>query len=99
MPVYQIVDLDVHDGALYAQYVARVGDVVRRYGGEYLARGGQVTPLSGQWQPGRVVILKFESLERLQTCYASEDYRALAPLREQSAVSRSIVVDGYLPSE
>jgi uncharacterized protein (DUF1330 family) len=99
MPVYQIIDLDVHNTELYARYTAQVAGLVRQYGGQYLARGGQVTPLSGHWQPGRIVILKFESLEQLQACYASPAYRAIAPLREQSAVSRSIVVDGYLPPE
>jgi uncharacterized protein (DUF1330 family) len=94
MPVYQIVDLDVHDAGLYARYVAQVGNIVNRYGGRYLARGGKVTPLSGDWQPVRLVLIEFDSLEQLQQCYASPEYREIAAWREQSSQSRSIVVEG-----
>jgi uncharacterized protein (DUF1330 family) len=94
MAVYQIVDLDVYNPELYAGYVARVADIVRAYGGRYIVRGGTVTPLGGDWNPRRLVIIEFESLERLQQCYASPEYQEIAPLREQSSRSKSIAVEG-----
>jgi uncharacterized protein (DUF1330 family) len=94
--VYQVIDLDVHNPELYAGYVARVADVVRKYGGQYLARGGTVIPLGGDWHPKRLVIIEFESLERLQQCYASPEYALIASLREQSSRSKSVAVEGVL---
>lgn len=94
MPVYQIVDLEITDAELYARYVAQVAEIVRRHGGRYLARGGRVTPLSGDWQPQRLVLIEFASLEQLQQCYASPEYRAIAAWREQAAVSRALAVEG-----
>ena len=96
MMVYQVIDLDVHDPGLYAGYVARVADIVQRYGGRYLVRGGQVISLGGDWHPKRLVIIEFESLERLQQCYASSEYQTIAHLREQSSQSKAIIVEGVL---
>jgi uncharacterized protein (DUF1330 family) len=97
MPVYMIVETEVKNRELYAQYVDRVPAVVAEYGGRYLARGGKVTALSGDWDPERIILIEFESMERLQACFSSSEYLVLAPLRERSTRSRSIVVDGCTP--
>ena len=95
MAVYMVVEIEVKDSELYAQYVDRVWPVVKAHGGRYLVRGGQVTPLGGGWDPGRVVIIHFESLGQLRGCFASPAYRALAPLREAATDSRAFAVEGY----
>jgi len=74
--------------------VERVPEVVEKYGGRYLVRGGEVTPLSGDWNPERVIIVEFETVERLQRCFRSAEYLELAPLKEQSTVSKAIIVEG-----
>ena len=94
--VYQIVELDIHNQELYAGYVTKVADIVRKHGGRYLARGGEVTPMSGNWYPKHLVIIEFESLERLQQCYAPPEYKEIAPLRERSSQSKVDVVEGVL---
>jgi uncharacterized protein (DUF1330 family) len=95
MPVYMIVDIQILDPAQYAQYVAQAYEIVVRHGGRYLVRGGKVTPLSGNWCPERVIVIAFDSMEQMRTWLASPEYRAIAPLREQSTISRSIVAPGY----
>ena len=94
MPVYQIVDLDIHNPELYARYVNSVADIVRLYCGRYLVRGGKVIQMNGDWHPQRLVVIEFENIEKLSQCYASPEYREIAPLREQSSRSNSIVVEG-----
>ena len=97
MAVYMLLDVTVREGALYAQYVEQVREVVERHGGKYLARGGEVTVLSGDWQPGRVVLIELPTMDDLRACFASPEYAALAPLRERSTVSRTIIVEGVAP--
>jgi uncharacterized protein (DUF1330 family) len=92
--VYQIIDLDIHNSALYAQYMAKVPEIVHRYGGRYLVRGGKVLSASGGWEPKRIVVIAFESVEALRDCYASPEYQAIVHLRMQSSTSQSIVVEG-----
>ena len=91
-----IIDVAVEDESVYARYVERVAQVVEAHGGRYLARGGVVTPISGGWTPERVVLIEFGSLEQLKACFASPEYRELAPLREGSTRSRAIVVEGVI---
>jgi uncharacterized protein (DUF1330 family) len=97
MPVYLIIDITVIDQDVYEEYVERVPAVVEQYGGRYLVRGGEVAVLTGDWQPERIVVVEFDSSEQVQEFYASPEYQALAPLREQSTNSRAILVEGYEP--
>jgi len=94
MPVYLIIDVAVMDPEVYAEYVEQVPAVVARYGGRYLARGGDVVPLTADWHPQRIILIEFDSIDQVQDCFASPEYRALAPLREQSTTSRAIIIEG-----
>ena len=94
MSVYMIVEIKVEDEWLYAEYVEKVRAIVEAHGGRYLVRGGVVTPVSGGWNPERMIVVEFESTEQVRQCFNSPEYLELAPLREQSTVSRAILVDG-----
>jgi uncharacterized protein (DUF1330 family) len=95
MPVYLILDITIVDQDVYEEYVERVPAVVEKYGGRYLVRGGEVATLSGDWQPERIVIVEFDGSEQVQEFYASPEFQALLPLREQGTTSRAILVEGY----
>ena len=99
MSVYMIVEITVKNSELYSRYVAQVPQVVDKYGGRYLIRGGKVTPLAGDWNPERIILLEFEMAEQLRRCFGSPEYLEIASLREQSTISKSIVVEGCLHSE
>lgn len=99
MPVYMIIEIEIKDHEAYSQYVDRVQAVVEAHGGRYLVRGGTATSLSGDWHPERIIVIEFETHDQLQMCFASAEYRELAPLRERSTTSRAIVVDGYVRPE
>ena len=97
MSVYLIIDIAIIDQDVYGEFVARVSAVVEQYGGRYLVRGGEVVALAGDWQPERIVLIEFESVEQVQEFFASLEYLAILPLREQSAATRAIIVEGYEP--
>ncbi len=92
MSVYMIIEVKVADEKLYGEYVAKVPAVIAQFGGKYLARG-PATPLAGNWKPERIIVIEFESLEQLHKCFASDEYRRIAPLQEQSAIGKSILVE------
>jgi uncharacterized protein (DUF1330 family) len=99
MPVYLIVEIAVRDRELYQEYVAKAPAIIEQYGGKYLARGGRVTPMMGGWSPERVILIEFDSIEKLQSCFQSKEYLEIAPLREQSTTARSIIIEGYPPDD
>ena len=99
MAVYLIIEIAVKNREMYLQYIQRVPTIIRKYGGRYLVRGGTVTPLMGDWNPERVILIEFESVDQIQKCFGSPEYREIAPLREQSTISKSIIVEGFRSTE
>ena len=99
MAVYMIIEITIKDNELYSKYVEKVPEIIHKYGGRYLIRGGKVTPVSGDWNPQRIILIEFESAEQLQKCFQSSEYLQLAPLGEQSTTSKVITVEGYTPTK
>jgi uncharacterized protein (DUF1330 family) len=94
MPAYVIVETDVTDPEQYEQYKAAASGAVTAAGGRYLARGGELAVLEGDWQPPRLVILEFEDLAAARRWYDSERYRAARQLRQGAAHLRMVAVQG-----
>lgn len=95
MRCYLIVEtVEVRDGDKYAEYVRRVPAVVAAFGGRYLARGGKTDVLSGEWRPGRLIIVEFSSRDALQAWRGSAEYRAIAHLREEAASANAVIIEG-----
>jgi uncharacterized protein (DUF1330 family) len=90
-----IADMTVKNESLYSEYIAKVPNIIEKYGGRYLVRGGEITPITYNWNPQRVIIIEFDSKEQLQRCFSSQEYLEISPLREKSTVGKSIVVEGY----
>jgi uncharacterized protein (DUF1330 family) len=95
MSVYMLVEAKVRDGKVYAAYVDQVAATVKQYGGRYLVRGGNVTPLAGGWNPERIISMEFPSAERIREWLASPEYQRLAPLCQAGAETRAVVLEGY----
>ncbi|MEJ2672582.1 MAG: DUF1330 domain-containing protein [Deltaproteobacteria bacterium] len=95
MPVYLIIEIDVKDHELYADYTVQVMSLVERYGGRYLVRGNEIFPVSGDWRPERLVLVQFESMDLVHDLLSSSEYKALIPLRQRSTSSRAIIAEGF----
>ncbi len=93
MAAYVIVDLRVTDPAGFEEYKKLVPPTIAAFGGKYVARGGRVETLEGGWDPARIVILEFPTLERARDWWASEEYRQPKAMRQQCATTRMIVVE------
>ncbi len=95
MAVYMILEIEVVDADTYADYVKQAPATVAQYGGKYLVRGGAVTPLAGGWEPQRLVVIEFSSMERFREWLTSPEYSAIAPIRERATKGKVIVVEGF----
>jgi uncharacterized protein (DUF1330 family) len=96
MALYLIIEIEIKDQECYLEYVNKVYSIVTKYGGKYLARGGDITPISNSWNPERIIIIEFQNKKQMQKCFQSSEYLAIAPLREKSTMSRAIAVEGCL---
>jgi uncharacterized protein (DUF1330 family) len=98
MPAYVVVEVEVKDPQSYEEYKLLAPPPIAAYGGRYLARGGRTEVLEGEWSPKRLVILEFPSLERAKEWWASAEYAEAKALRQRSASTRMVVVDGLAQS-
>ena len=96
MPAYLIVDLEVTDPGGYEEYKKLAGATVEKYGGKYIVRGGKTEVLEGNWDPKRVVVIEFESIERAKAWLNSPEYREPRKMRHGTARTNIIVVEGTL---
>ncbi len=94
MPAYIIVDVNIHDPSQYEEYKRLTPASVHAYDGKFIVRGGATATLEGDWQPGRIVVLEFPTLERAKEWWASEMYAPAKALRQRISTTRMIVVDG-----
>ncbi len=94
MPAYVIVDIEITDPEKYQEYVKMVPPSIAAYGGRFVVRGGKADNLEGDWDPKRIVVLEFDSVERVKEWWASEEYQAPKALRQSASVARMIVVQG-----
>ncbi len=95
MAAYVIADVKVSDPEQYKQYSALTPEAVRVAGGEFLVRGGDSAVLEGQWEPSRMVVVRFKDMAAAKAFYDSALYTE-ARGKRQGATERfnMIVVDG-----
>jgi len=94
MSAYVVVEVEITDPERFKDYQAMVPATIAAFGGKYLVRGGEVETLEGSWNPSRVVVLEFESVEQAKRWWDSDEYREARDLRQATASTNMIVVQG-----
>ena len=94
MSAYVIVEIDIVDAAGYEEYKTLAGATVKKYGGKYIVRGGKAEVLEGDWQPKRIVVLQFDSMQRAKDWLHCEEYREPRKMRHRTARTNMILVEG-----
>jgi uncharacterized protein (DUF1330 family) len=94
MPGYVIAELEITDPAGFEEYRKQVPATIQKYGGRYVVRGGAIQTLEGDWQPKRLVVLEFPSVEQARRWYDCEEYRGPKALRIKTTRSRLVLVEG-----
>ena len=97
MPAYLISDLTVLEGEVFQTYRTRAAEAIAKFGGRYLARGGEIRTVEGDWTPRNVVIVEFPSLEHAQAWYGSPEYASALQVRDTALTRKMIFVDGVEP--
>jgi uncharacterized protein (DUF1330 family) len=94
VPAYIVVETDIHDHDQYELYKQATPAAIRASGGRFIARGGELAVLEGDWQPKRVVLLEFPDLEAAKRFYESPEYQEAKRLREGAAHLNMVAVEG-----
>ena len=95
MPVYLIADITVHDAERYREYVENVPALIRKHGGVYRVRGGDLQILEGDWSPSRLIVLEFPDRDAALAFHNDPEYEPYRDLRQSISDSNLVIVDGH----
>jgi uncharacterized protein (DUF1330 family) len=91
----------VHDPVGFRPYAADIPDIVKSFGGRFIARAGRVTPLHGAFVPERVVVIEFPTADDALRFYTSERYAPLLKIRLATTEAHFMIMarSGELPAQ
>jgi uncharacterized protein (DUF1330 family) len=91
---YIISNVRVTNPAQYEEYKKLSSAAMLAHGAQVCVRGGASEVLEGDWQPDRIVVLKFPSVEKAKAFFASTEYARARAARKDAAIMRMVVVEG-----
>ncbi|NML84434.1 DUF1330 domain-containing protein [Polaromonas sp.] len=94
MSGYIIANVTVTNPLQYEDYKRWSSAAMQVHGAEVCVRGGKLEVLEGDWQPGRIVILKFPTFEAAKAFDASPEYGKARAARQGAAIMQMVVVEG-----
>lgn len=85
MPAYMIARINVTDPEQYKNYIAATPAIIEKFGGKFIARGGETVTLEGEMETRRIAIVEFPALDNVREFYDSAEYKAAMELRDGAA--------------
>lgn len=95
MAAYIIVDVTIFNEDEYAKYRALTPASIKAYDGKFVVRGGKTEVIEGNWDPQRLVILEFPTMQRAREWWNSPEYTAIKKIRLDNAESNMLLAEGY----
>jgi uncharacterized protein (DUF1330 family) len=95
MPAYWVARARINDPENYKKYTDRVPEILAKYHGKVLARGGKYRIMEGPEKFHRFIVIEFATMEAAVACFESPEYRAAAAFRRDgSGEVENVIVEG-----
>lgn len=92
MVAYLILEIGWHDPDRATEYRNLLGPTLEKHGGRTLV-ANEPRVLEGDWNPRRVVVIEFPSMDALCDWYSSDEYAPLIRIRKEGAKTNMIAVE------
>jgi uncharacterized protein (DUF1330 family) len=97
-PAYNIAEITIKDQDGYnKEYLPLITKALTDAGGKFLVRGGKTISYEGAAPAPRVVVVQFESWDKLQALYNSASYKEAIAVGDKYATQRIFSVEGASP--
>mmetsp|Transcript_31310 Transcript_31310/g.94037 ORF Transcript_31310/g.94037 Transcript_31310/m.94037 type:complete len:592 (-) Transcript_31310:224-1999(-) len=101
-PAYLIYRAEIRDLEAYRNdYMCKTTELIQKYGGRWLARGGKVEALEGgddsQTVLQRMVLIEFPSMDAAKAFFKSAEYQEARQARLAIATAELTVLEGMKP--
>jgi uncharacterized protein (DUF1330 family) len=94
LAAYVIANVTVKDPVRYEDYKRLVTPSLQTFGGRFIARGGKVEVLEGDWLPNRLVIVEFPSVEQARAWWHSPEYAEAKAIRQATSDGTLLILEG-----
>ena len=94
MAGYALIDIEITDHAVFAEFRERAPAVVEAHGGRFLVRGGATEVVQGDWTPHRLVVVEFDSVERAKSWWNSSGHTELRAILDRCSNTTTTIVAG-----
>ena len=95
MKGYIIVDVTITDPVKYEDYKKLTPGSLKGFDGKFIVRGGKCETLEGDWNPQRIVVLEFPSMERAKAWWSSDNYAPAKAIRQAASITKLLVIEGF----
>jgi uncharacterized protein (DUF1330 family) len=94
VPAYVVAQVEVLDPDRFRIYQQLATASVEKFGGRFIVRGGSRVTLEGSWDPPRLVVVEFPSLDQITRWYRSREYQEAIAARKGAAIFQMLGVEG-----
>ena len=92
---YIIGQITITDPKKYQRYASETENIIKKFGGRYLIRGGNQFVAEGKPQGNRDVVVEFDTLEKAKKFNDSEEYAKIIDIRKQNSTGYILLVEEY----
>jgi uncharacterized protein (DUF1330 family) len=92
MVAYWVARSKINNPDQYKKYADLVPDILQKFGGKFLARGGRYKILEGAEKFHRFIVIEFPTFENAVACHESSEYSEAAAHRKRNGASELEVV-------
>lgn len=97
-PVYSIVDIEIRDGKKFGEYIAGHVPSLAKAGGRFIAAGGKLETVEGDWMPRRIIVHQWPSAKAFLDWYNGPEYRPWRDLRHSVSSANVVLAQGVTGS-
>ena len=90
---YWVVRAKLTDNEEYSKYINVATEIIKKYGGKFIVRGGHQKEFE-KFGFERTVVVEFESYDDAIKCYESQDYQSALDHVKDSAIRYVSIVEG-----
>jgi uncharacterized protein (DUF1330 family) len=97
-PVFQITEITVNNQDGYSkEFLPVIGKLTTDAGGKFLARGGKTISVQGAPPERRIVVVQYDSLDKMQALFDSSAFKQAIAVGNKYATQRTFGVEGVSP--
>lgn len=97
-PAFGIAEITVKDQDGYnKEYIPPVTKAILDAGGKFLVRGGKTISFEGAQPAPRVIVVQYDSLDKVQALYESAAFKEAVAIGDKYSTQRIFAVEGVSP--